>query len=156
MLFSSSYLDHQHWLASRLCRYILKLLSNLILLLGISSWKTCSAQPKIFFLLSFSRKFAKLWKLIYSRHDILELNPQNRDEIDSTSRTIVPARDDLSRRVDCNDDVARMCDDGDPRPAASGCMDPMKHLSSLVHDDSTQFHFYAFHFAFARTRVKLN
>lgn len=77
--------------------------------------------------------------LIYSQHDILALNPQNRDEIDSIVRTTVPAMDDSSRRVDYNDDVARMCDDGDPRPAASGCMDPMKHLNSLVHDDSTQF-----------------
>lgn len=76
---------------------------------------------------------------IYSQHDIPELNLQIRDEIDSISLTIVPAKDDLSRQVDYNDDVARMCDDGDLRPEASGYMDPMKHLNNLVHDDSAYF-----------------
>jgi hypothetical protein len=72
----------------------------------------------------------------YSRHDILELNPQIHDEIDSTILTIVPARDDSSRQVDCNDDEARMYDDEDLRPEAFDYKDPTKHLNSRVHDDS--------------------
>lgn len=72
----------------------------------------------------------------YSRHDILELNPQIHDEIDSTILTIVLEKDDSTQQVDYNDDVARMCDDEDLKLKVFDYKDLMMHLNNQDHDDS--------------------